>query len=133
MKTLVLDTNIVSYLIRGHTFAEAYRPHLEGNLLAISFMTVGELYEGAFRANWGQAKIRKLEDVIRSYVVVPFSLELCRRWGEIRWSRRAQPISSEDAWIAATALANDSELVTHNPKDFEAIPSLRVITAISTA
>jgi hypothetical protein len=29
-----------------HSLSEGYRPHLEGRTLAISFMTVGELYEG---------------------------------------------------------------------------------------
>lgn len=37
-ETLVLDTNIVSYLMKGHPLAEAYRSHLDGKLLAISFM-----------------------------------------------------------------------------------------------
>ncbi|MGH9782874.1 MAG: PIN domain-containing protein, partial [Terriglobia bacterium] len=50
MSTFILDTNIVSYLMRNHSLAQKYRRHLEGHTLAISFMTVGELYEGAFRA-----------------------------------------------------------------------------------
>ncbi len=47
MEAVVLNTNIVSYLMKGHTLAEQYRPDLEGKTLAISFMTVGELFEGA--------------------------------------------------------------------------------------
>jgi hypothetical protein len=38
MESLVLDTNIVSYLMRGHRFAESYRPHLIGKRLAVSFI-----------------------------------------------------------------------------------------------
>lgn len=51
MQAVVLDTNIVSYLMKGHALAEQYRPDLEGKTLAVSFMTVGELFEGAFRRN----------------------------------------------------------------------------------
>ena len=41
MNVLVLDTNIVSYLMRGDTRAELYRRHFEGMTLAVSFMTLG--------------------------------------------------------------------------------------------
>jgi tRNA(fMet)-specific endonuclease VapC len=52
-------------------------------------MTVAELYEGAFRAGWGDAKILKLKETLRTYVVIPFSIDLCRHWAEIRTERRA--------------------------------------------
>ncbi len=128
MATRVLDTNIVSYLLKGHTLAEVYRPHLEGHVLAISFMTVAELFEGAIRARWGKRKRAALESALRSYLVIPASPELCQRWGEVRSERRRQPISSEDAWIAATALLHGSPLVTHNAGDFEGIAGLTIIS-----
>ncbi|HTK76266.1 MAG TPA: PIN domain-containing protein [Gemmataceae bacterium] len=57
MATRLLDTNIVSYLLKGHSLATRYRPHLVGHVLAVSFMTVAELYEGAVRAGWGGAAV----------------------------------------------------------------------------
>jgi predicted nucleic acid-binding protein len=48
---IVLDTCIVSYLMKGVPLAEVYTPNLQGRLLAISFITVGELYYGAEKAN----------------------------------------------------------------------------------
>lgn len=60
MEACVLDTNIVSYLMKGHPVAEHYRHHLEGKTLAISFMTVGELFEGAYRSRWGSGKMNQL-------------------------------------------------------------------------
>lgn len=73
MSALVLDTNVVSYLMRASfrtssgvdPLSAAYRPLLEGHLLLISFMTVAELFEGAFRAGWGEARISRLEQVLR--------------------------------------------------------------------
>jgi predicted nucleic acid-binding protein len=38
------------------------------------------------------------------------------------------PIAVGDAWIAATALLYDFDLVTHNRKDFEVVPGLRVVS-----
>lgn len=127
MSVLVLDTNVVSFLMKGHELADRYRPNLEGHTLAISFMTVGELYEGAYRDGWGETRLTRLEKLIRGYVVIPFSLEICRQWGAIRCERRARTIAVDDAWIAATARAYGSPLVTHNPRDFRDIEGLRVL------
>lgn len=128
MKTVLLDTNVVSYLMKGHELAHRYQRHIEGNTLAISFMTVGELYEGALRARWGAEKIEKLKSVLRTYLVIPASPQVCWHWAQIRCERRNQPISVDDAWIAACARAYGCALVTHNPGDFSGIASLHVLT-----
>ena len=127
MSTLVLDTNIVSYLMRGDRLAEVYRPHLEGHAQAISFMTVGELYEGAYRGAWGPRKLSKLRETIGTYIVIPFSIEICEEWGAIRCERRTRTIAVDDAWIAATARTHGLPLVTHNPRDFANIEGLDVL------
>jgi len=125
---LVLDTNVVSYLMRDHSLAQKYRRHLEGHTLTISFMTVGELYEGAFRSNWSSDRMRELGKTIRAFLVIPSSVLICQTWGQVRSVRRRQPISAQDAWVASTALAYSLPLVTHNPGDFGGIPNLHIIT-----
>jgi len=45
MSVLLVDTNIVSYVFKRDTRALAYAPRLNGQTLAISFMTVAELYQ----------------------------------------------------------------------------------------
>ncbi|HEY3244643.1 MAG TPA: PIN domain-containing protein [Phycisphaerae bacterium] len=84
MSVLVLDTNVVSFLMKGHRRAEPFRPHLAGKTLAISFMVLAEMYEGADRANWGVKKLARLDAVLRHYVVIPSSPEICRQWGKVR-------------------------------------------------
>ena len=128
MSTLLLDTDVFSFLFKDHPLAEAYRPHVRGRTLAISFMTVAELYHGAYRAGWGARRIERLESRIGAYVVVSSSNALSKRWGEVRFVRRQQPISPEDAWIAAAALQQGYPLVTHNARDFQSIPGLNIIT-----
>ena len=128
MDAVVLDTNVVSYLLKGHSLANLYRPHLDGKTLAISFMTVGELYEGAYRQDWSEKRLEKLKAELRNYLVIPYSPTICDVWGRIRAERKAQPISVDDAWIAASALAHECPLLTHNPNDFEGISGLQVIT-----
>src|SRR5262249_40940208 len=128
MPVVVLDTNLVSYRMKQHSIAELYRGHLKGKRLAISFMTVAELYEGAHRKAWGPSKMVWLEDELRGYRVIQSSVEIAQHWGQIRAQRYRQPIAVDDAWIAATARAKDWPLVTHNPEDFDGIEGLQIIT-----
>ncbi len=50
--SLVLDTDVVSYLFKGDTRADALRTHLVGRLLVVSFMTVAELDRWALAEDW---------------------------------------------------------------------------------
>jgi predicted nucleic acid-binding protein len=124
----IIDTNIVSFVMKNHPLAVLYQPHLTGYTLGISFMTVAELREGAALAVWGQRRMSVLENTIKSLLVCHSDATMCQKWAEVRAARRAHTISVADAWIAATALAHGVELVTHNPIDFRGIPGLTVIT-----
>ena len=130
MNAVLLDTNIVSFLLKEDSRAQVYAPYLEDRRLAISFMTVAELFQWAAMRKWGARRISQLEASLRNFTVLPFDIALCRLWGEIRARCRAvgQPISPQDAWIAATALQHHLPLVTHNPTDFEMIEEIELIT-----
>ena len=41
----LVDTNIVSFDMKGHSLGARYKPHLDGYTLAIAFMTLAEIYE----------------------------------------------------------------------------------------
>lgn len=127
---VLLDTNVVSYLMRGGPLAEAYAPHVQGKLLAITFITVGEMYFGAEKARWGEKRRRELEATLRNFVVIPYDHEIARCYGRLAAERKrvGQPISLHDAWIAACAVRHGVPLVTHNANDFVGISTLEVIT-----
>lgn len=129
MAVRLLDTNVVSYLTKGHPIASAYQPHLTGHTLAVSFQTAAELLAGAARAGRGAARRATLETTLRSILILHTDRAVCDTWAAVRLAREPQPIGAADAWIAATALAHGLELVTHNPADFRGIPGLVVITA----
>src|SRR5262245_23554100 len=121
MSTLLLDTNIVSYIFKRDSRAALYAPLLRGNRLAISFMSAAELFQWAVIRNWGLARTERLERAITTYLLIPPDLDLCRVWGKLRaeQQRAGRVIDSQDAWIAATALHFSLPLVTHNPTHFQ--------------
>jgi predicted nucleic acid-binding protein len=124
----LLDTNIVSYLLKNHPLATRYRPHLAGHTLAVAFMTAAELYAWGRRARWGPGRWARLDATLGGFLVIHSDDALCRQWAEVRHLRAARPIDTADAWIAAAALVHGLELVTHNPADFHGIPGLTVIS-----
>jgi tRNA(fMet)-specific endonuclease VapC len=127
---VILDTNIVSYLMRGGREAKAYARHVQGKLLAIAFITVGEMYFGAESRNWGETKRRQLETTLRNFVVIPYDDEIARCYGRLVAERKrsGKPIAPNDAWIAACTVRHGVPLVTHNAKDFEGVTGLTVVT-----
>ncbi len=132
MPLAVLDTDVCSFLFKRDSRAEAYRPHLEGKTLCLSFQTVAELYQWAEVRNWGQARRTRLEEWLRNFVVLPYDDSVCRYWARIRAERqrKGHQISAEDAWIAACALRYDCPLISHNASDYADITDLVLITEV---
>ena len=111
-------------------FRGAHLPILNDQELALSFMSVAELFQWAILRQWGDRRFSQLEQYLSNYLVIPVDQPLCREWAQVRSDRQStgRPISPQDAWIAATALRYDLPLVTHNSKDFLNIPHLQIIT-----
>jgi predicted nucleic acid-binding protein len=130
LPAVVVDTNIAIYLATGHTLAATYRPHLEGNVLALSFATVGELYYTARRAKARTRTIAYWQERLRHYAVLFPDLETCEVWARItaECMGRGRPRQDNDLWIAATAVRHGLTLVTHNRRDFSDIPDLTVVS-----
>jgi tRNA(fMet)-specific endonuclease VapC len=127
----IVDTDVVSMLFKGDTRALAYRPHIAGRLLAISFMTLAELDRWSLERSWGQArKIELVQHLIR-YTVLPVSRELCAKWAEVAFAARSKgrPIQTADARIAASALRYQVPLITNNRDDYSPVDGLTLLCA----
>ncbi len=127
----VVDTGVISYLFRGDTRAEIYRPHLEGKLLADSFMTVAELDRWALERNWGLERQARMATMLEQFVIVLADRTLCHTWAKVgdQARRRGRPIQVADAWIAATAIALGVPLVTNNRDDYAGVGDLALLPA----
>ena len=125
----MLDTDVFSFITKGDPRAEGFRSALEGKTPCLAFATVAELFKGAVKARWDDARVRRLEAAIREYLVVPYDFELTRICGRLIADRETSGRRMEefDAWIAATALRHAIPLATNNVKHFEGIAGLEIV------
>lgn len=127
--TLLVDTDVFSYLWQERPEAETFRPVVEGAILVLSFTTVGEVWYGACKRRWGDRRMNELEQALRPYVVLPYSGKLARLWGQLKARQESvgQTLTGNDLWIAATGLHYDIPLVTNNRRHFERVSGLHLV------
>ena len=77
MNEILLDTDVVSYLLNRHRLAEEYEKLLLGFVPMVSFVTVAEMYRGAYKKNWGERRMAELGTHLHQFAVVPSSFEVC--------------------------------------------------------
>lgn len=124
---LLFDTNIISYVINGHSFAKLYEKYFPGTVVCLSFMTEAELLRGAYKRKWGLGKLKNLFRFIERCQVLHSDALIVDMWARIK-DLPGKNLSDADAWIAATALVYDLPLVSHNADDFRLIPNLNLLT-----
>lgn len=128
--TVVVDTDVISFLYKRDSRALLYTPHLDGKLALISFMTIAELHRWTLERQWGEKRWRDLEKFLDQFSVVEYVKALCFKWAEATYSakRSGRPIGAADAWVAATALLENAPLVTHNRAHYAGVADLQVIS-----
>ena len=83
MRLAIVDTNVVSMLIKSDTRSKLYDAHLASHTLGISFMTLAELDRWALERNWGSARRMKLAEHMDVFAVYYADRELCMKWAEV--------------------------------------------------
>ena len=131
----LVDTSVLSLILKRDTRAAAYLPHLAERVGVLSFITLAELYRWPEERNWGLRRRAALARLLESYEMAYPDEALCRRWGLLMAAvrRAGRPLPFADSWIAATALHLGLPLVTHNPRDFRGIEGLTVISEVPDA
>ena len=130
MTQVVLDTDVVSFLFKNDTRAERFLRHIQDRRLLISFMTEAELERWVLQSKWGTLRVERFREFMLRFVVIPSSRDLTLKWAHVMVSARSvgRRIEVADAWIAATALLYDAELLTNNPTDYFGVPSLITVS-----
>jgi tRNA(fMet)-specific endonuclease VapC len=138
-RLVVIDTDVYSFLHGSNPRKRSqYRPYVESCAIALSFVTVGEVYAGLLkkirRGEWNESRLDQFEHNLKKMTVIPYEIEVCRVYAELRTSLKTasgtdRVIPPNDLWIAACAKRHSLPLITHNLKHFRDIPGLEVLSA----
>jgi predicted nucleic acid-binding protein len=94
--------------------------------IAIASMTVAEIAQGIEALPRGRRRTQLkglLNEMLEDYQVLPFDTPAALAWG--RYVVEAgRPLPVRDSIIAATALANNLEVVTENTGDFAGVDTV---------
>jgi len=126
--TFFLDTNVCVYLLKGEfpRIRERLR-RLRPAQVKIPAPVHAELWYGAARSAQRDRTLRELAEFLRPYEIVAFDQDAAEIQGQIRAELElaGKPIGLYDSFIAATVLAHDGILVTHNTREFRRVKHLR--------
>ena len=124
---ILLDTNIVVAYLNGHADI-AQRMAADLSDIALPSLVAAELYYGACASIRAEENLTNLDRLCTVLPIVNFDLAAARQFGALKTDlrKRGRPTGETDAWIAAMALAHSATLVTHNTRDFQHIPGLRL-------
>ena len=98
--------------------------------LAVSFVTIGELISGLLHAVTPTEQERRLRTLLQANRRPPLRVDsqVAHAWADLRAALREakRSLDTNDAWIAATAIAHRLPLVTQDD-DYTDVPGLEVI------
>ena len=104
---------------------------LEQQGLALSAISVAELWEGVYFSRDPKRGQVMLEEFLSGVVILGLDDEVCKQFGQLRGSLRklGKTVGDFDLLIAATALQHNLTLLTNNRKHFRQVSGLKIESA----
>ena len=128
----LLDTDWAIDFLNGRQETVEKIRELKGQGLALSLLSLAELYEGVYYSREPEESERKLEDFLSGVEIVALEKGICQTFGRERGHLRQQRIliGDFDLLIGATCLYHDLTLLTNNIRHFTRIPNLRIVSLL---
>lgn len=129
---VLVDTDIFIWLTRGKKQAVRYAPLVANKRIVLSFVTVAELWRGAYARKYNDDSRRKLEGDIGSASVIAPDNALTHEWAKLVVEAReaghalGDKAQSHDAWIAATARLFSLPIITDD-RHFDGFGGLTIV------
>ncbi len=125
----MLDTNIISYIIKNRDFKliDKFESVSMNDTIAVSSITVAELFYGVKKK-----QSQKLEIAVREFLFplekLAFDENAALSYGEIRavLESRGEVIGANDMFIAAHAASIGAILITNNMREFKRVKNLKL-------
>ena len=124
---ILLDTDICIELLRGN-FNVIERRQGYDEKVAISFMTVGELFYGAEKSNNKGKNTNLIVEFLLTVDIIHSDLEILIKFGQLKalLGKAGNILPDADIFIAATATVKCNMLITGNVNHFKRIDELRI-------
>ena len=128
MLRYLLDTNIVTYVIKRRPLSALQLFNEQAGHMAISAITLAEMLHGAEKSNAPVRSLAVVEDFCSRLEVLPYGAKAAQHYGSIRSAleKRGQPIGVNDLHIAAHARSEGLTLVSNNLREFERVEALQL-------
>ena len=125
----LIDTNILIYRLKNLGNVNANFLKYKDNKMSVSVISYGELVYGANKSKSvakNKATVQEIKSIFPMIDITPNVMDI---FGAIKVDTQkiGKPVDDMDLLIAATAIAHNMILVTHNIKHFENIPKLQVV------
>ncbi|MFO0930511.1 MAG: PIN domain-containing protein [Gemmataceae bacterium] len=120
----MLDTNVVVALVRGNDLGRYLDAthQLTGSTgkVALSVVSVGELFALANKFGWGATRRAQLSAILSAFPLINLDAGIIAAYAEIDAASDAagRPMGKNDVWIAATARVIDATVLTTD-RDFD--------------
>jgi len=127
MLRYLLDTNIVTYVIKRRPLSALQLFNDNEGHMAISSITLAELLHGAEKSNAPLRSLATVEDFCSRLEVLPYGAKAAQHCGSIRAAleKRGQSIGVNDLHIAAHARSEGLTLVSNNLYEFNRVEALQ--------
>jgi tRNA(fMet)-specific endonuclease VapC len=127
----VLDADWIIQATKGQPIAAQTLRRLSPRRISVSWVTVAEVYEGAYNSVNPEARILLFRTFLRPFRYIGISDGIALQFAELRafLRRRGEMITEFDLMIAATAPHYDLIVLTFNIRHFQRIPDLKLYEA----
>lgn len=128
----LLDSDWAIYYLRGkETFVKAIDKYRQEGI-AISMVSIAELYEGVFWSPKPEEKEIILIDFLEGFTAINLSRPIARLFGKKRAELRGKglTVNNLDLLIACTAEYHQLTILTNNTKHFEKVPGIGKIISL---
>lgn len=125
----LLDTNACIRLLNKTSIPLIHRlQQHDPSEIRLCSVVKAELFYGARRSEKAAENLRTLQRFFAPFICLPFDDRCAEHYGIVRadLARAGTPIGPNDLMIAATAIANDLTLITHNTREFTRVVGLQI-------
>ena len=126
----LIDTDWVIHYLNGNEKIVEKLTSFKKKRLAISVISLAELYEGVYYSRDPTGNEQALRDFLAGVSVLGINEEICKIFGKERdgLRKKGRIIGDFDLLIAPTCIYYDLIVLTNNRKHYEVVEGLKIIS-----